>query len=143
METDLGKLALSYRDKGCNCAQAVALAFASYVDLDEATLYRITEGFGGGMGGHDGTCGAISGAVTILSLLYSSGVVGQISKEQTYRMVKEHFDRFVAQAGSSICKELLGQERGKPLHSCSDCIEDSATILAELLNNEIVRAKQL
>lgn len=141
MEKNWGKLALSYRDKGCNCAQAVALAFASYVDLDEGTLYRITEGFGGGMGGYDGTCGAISGAVTILSLLHSSGVVGQITKEQTYQIVKEHFDRFVAQAGSSVCKELLGHESGEPLHSCSDCIEDSANILATLLDNKIVSAR--
>ena len=35
---------------GCNCAQAVALAFADALPLDEATLMKLAAGYGAGMG---------------------------------------------------------------------------------------------
>ena len=34
---------------GCNCAQAVLLAFSDRTGLDEAAAMRIASGFGGGM----------------------------------------------------------------------------------------------
>ncbi len=34
----------------CNCAQAVALAFADKLPLPEETLKKLTAGCGGGMG---------------------------------------------------------------------------------------------
>lgn len=35
---------------GYNCAQAVACAFAEEAGVDKATVFRIAEGFGSGMG---------------------------------------------------------------------------------------------
>lgn len=43
---------------GCNCAQAVALAFADVLPLDEATLMKLAAGYGAGMGCMEATCGA-------------------------------------------------------------------------------------
>ena len=34
---------------GCNCAQAVALAFADLLPLDEQTLMKLAAGYGAGM----------------------------------------------------------------------------------------------
>ena len=42
--------ALENHSKGYNCAQAVACAFCDLVSMDENTLFKITEGFGAGMG---------------------------------------------------------------------------------------------
>ena len=38
-------------DKGYNCAQSVACTYADLVGLDEATMFKVTEGLGKGMGG--------------------------------------------------------------------------------------------
>ena len=36
--------------KGYNCSQAVALAFADLIDMDESLLLRAVSSFGGGLG---------------------------------------------------------------------------------------------
>ena len=43
--------------EGCNCAQAVFLAFAEE-KLDRETALKIASGFGGGMAGMRDVCGA-------------------------------------------------------------------------------------
>ena len=43
------KAVAKYRN-GYNCCQAVACVFADETGMDEAVLYKIGEGFGGGMG---------------------------------------------------------------------------------------------
>ena len=57
--------AIELHDKGCNCAQAVACAFAEEIGVPEETLFAAAEGFGLGMGGMAATCGAVSGAVML------------------------------------------------------------------------------
>lgn len=52
--------AIELHDRGCNCAQAVACAFAEEIGVPEETLFAAAEGFGLGMGGMEGTCGAVS-----------------------------------------------------------------------------------
>lgn len=117
--------AVQLNGQGYNCAQSVACAFSDILDLDENTIFRLSEGFGGGMGGYDGTCGAISGAVLVISLVNSAGNATQPSKEKTYTLVKELFDRFVEETGSSVCKELKGMDTGLPLYPCLDCIKEA------------------
>ena len=59
---DRYQIATDYHNRGYNCCQSVCFAFLDQVDLDEKTLFRVTEGLGLGMGGMEGTCGAISAA---------------------------------------------------------------------------------
>ena len=49
--------AIELHDRGCNCAQAVACAFAEEIGVPEETLFAAAEGFGLGMGGMEATCG--------------------------------------------------------------------------------------
>ena len=44
--------AIELHDRGCNCAQAVACAFAEEIGVPEETLFAAAEGFGLGMGGN-------------------------------------------------------------------------------------------
>ena len=46
--------------EGCNCAQAVLLAFAEE-KMDRETAMKLSSGFGGGMAGMRNTCGTVSG----------------------------------------------------------------------------------
>ena len=52
-------------DKGYNCAQAVACTYCDLFGYKEEDVFRMTEGFGLGMGCMAGTCGALSGAVLL------------------------------------------------------------------------------
>ena len=61
VETRVEK-AIEKRDRGYNCAQAVACTYCDLVGLDEKTMFKVIEGFGSGLANMHGTCGAVSGA---------------------------------------------------------------------------------
>lgn len=133
MDTQYVQRAVEYRNRGCNCAQSTALAFLPLLDIEESTLYKITEGFGAGMGGYDGTCGALSGVVAVISLLKSSGTVEHVTKEETYRLTKQLYDRFLNKNGSCVCRDLKGIDTQIELRSCMGCIEDAVLLTQEIL----------
>ena len=117
-----------------NCAQAVACAFAEDFEIDPQLVFKMCEGFGLGMGCMNGTCGAISGAVAILGLKNSDGNLSSPStKLNTYHLSKMLHDQFNTKNNSTICSELKGIHTGKPLRSCSGCIEDAVEILEQIL----------
>ena len=59
--------------RGYNCAQIVLCSYAEELGIDEETLFRISEGFGAGMGGMMQTCGAVTAMFMALGLANSSG----------------------------------------------------------------------
>lgn len=121
-------------DKGYNCAQAVACTYADLVGLDEETLFKLTEALGAGMGGMEGTCGAVSGACVLAGLVNSTGnLETPNSKGQTYKLSREIVNEFLDKNSSVVCKELKGVTTGKVLRPCSDCIKDAAKIAEEVL----------
>lgn len=120
---------------GYNCAQAVACALAPEIGADTEACYVLSEGFGGGMGGHTETCGAISGGVMALGQVSSGGTaLYGTTKKRTYELTQELVERFGAKNGSTICCELKGAgcDHG-PLRSCPGCIEDAVKITAEII----------
>lgn len=72
MESRVAKT-IELHKKGYNCAQAVACAYCDLVGVDEDTMFKMAEGFGAGMGGMEGTCGAVSGAVLLAGMHNSHG----------------------------------------------------------------------
>lgn len=129
------ELAIAYHDKKYNCAQAVALAFADEVGIDKETLFKICEGCGLGMGGMEGTCGAVTGAVILAGLKNSDGSLDDPkTKASTYQLSKEILRQFQSKNGSTVCKDLKGVETGKVLRSCPDCIMDAVEIAQDVLN---------
>lgn len=134
MESKYVLNARALRAKGYNCAQAVACAFIDEVPVDEKTLFAIMEGFGGGMGGKDATCGAVSGAVAIASLLSSKGDVASGTKAATYALASSMVSSFLEQNQSLVCKTLLGKENGVVLRDCELCIEDAVRLAESVLN---------
>lgn len=120
---------------GYNCAQAVACTYADLFGMDEQTAFRATEGFGLGMGGMEGTCGALTGACFLAGLANSDGDLGQPgTKGSTYKISREILDRFHEMNGSTTCRELkgIGSEHG-PLRACPGCVEDACRIVEETL----------
>jgi len=93
---------------GFNCAQAVVTSFADRFDTDKETLFLASNGFGGGMGRMQEVCGAVSGGIMTIGLLFGRGEVDSIeNQETTYRKVRELITRFKTEFGSISCKDLL------------------------------------
>ena len=70
-----GERAQQNFENGCNCAQAVLLAFSDLTGLDEKTAMKLAASFGGGMGRMREVCGAVSGMFMALGLLCDSGEI--------------------------------------------------------------------
>ena len=128
------ELAINLHDKKYNCAQSVACAFAEEVGVDMEVLFRACEGFGLGMGGMAGTCGAISGAVMLASFKNSDGNLDSpASKQATYALAKEIVAKFEERNKATRCRDLKGIDTGTVLRSCPGCIEDAVEIVQEVL----------
>ncbi|MEG1987725.1 MAG: C-GCAxxG-C-C family protein, partial [Oscillibacter sp.] len=98
----------AYHKEGYNCAQSVLGAFGDLIGEEKSTM-AVAGGFGGGIGGsHAELCGAVSGGVMVLSLLFphteGSDTAG---KRQIYATAKEFRRRFEAIFGLTRCGELL------------------------------------
>lgn len=120
--------------RGYNCAQIVLCSYAEELGIDEETLFRISEGFGAGMGGMMQTCGAVTAMFMALGLANSSGDLQACdTKQQTMKKVRELAAEFEKKNGSIVCRELKGIDTGKVLRSCDGCIEDGIRILGEYL----------
>ena len=101
--------------KGYNCSQSVVLAFADMIDIDEATLSKLSSSFGGGMGRMREVCGTVSGALLVLGQLCGySDPKDSRSKTEHYHLVQEFARRFKEINGTIICRELLQGVRTKP-----------------------------
>ena len=110
-ESPRGQRALALFKEGYNCSQAVALAFADLIGMDEKLLARVTSSFGGGMGRMREVCGAVSGMFFVAGALYGHeepGAVGQQEKAAHYARIQELAGEYRAVNGSIICRELLG-----------------------------------
>lgn len=126
--------AIELHNKGFNCAQAVACAFAEEIGVPEEVLFSACEGFGLGMGGMGATCGAVSGAVMLAGLKNSCGNPKHPgTKASTYQLTRAITGEFEQKNGSLVCKELKGVETGKVLRSCPDCIMDAVELAEKIL----------
>ena len=139
-------LALKYFSEGFNCAQSVIVSFADILNIDEETALRIASGFGGGMGGMQKTCGAVTGAFIIIGFLRGKyKVEDEKAKEITNNLIQEFTNKFVYLYGSIDCKELinynLNTKEGKEQaieadvfnKKCTNFIKHSVDLLEEIV----------
>ncbi|MDI3507168.1 MAG: hypothetical protein PWQ69_1148 [Methanomicrobiaceae archaeon] len=95
--------------RGYNCAQAVSSVFAGDAGVPEEVILGIATGFGGGVGHTGGTCGAVSGAVIAIGLLFgTTGPDEKEAKDLTYEITREFVTRCAEKNGTVSCTELLG-----------------------------------
>ena len=95
--------------EGCNCAQAVFLAFAEE-KMDRQTALKIASGFGGGMAGMRDVCGAVSGMFLAYGLLRGpADPTDRAAKTKSYEVLRQLAGEFETRNGSLICRQLLGR----------------------------------
>ena len=114
--------ALEMHARGFNCAQCVAVSTCGQVGLDQDAVFRLVEGFGGGMGGFTQVCGALSGAVAVVSQASSNGMEACNSKKQTYAWVKLLVEDFQQRFGSTSCEDLRPDEPELRMPTCNGYI---------------------
>lgn len=142
-----GKEARALFEQGYNCAQSVAGVFAAEMGLERETVVRMISPFGGGMGRLREVCGAFSGALFVLGMLYGydDAAAGE-EKHRLYKEVQALAAAFTAENGSIVCRELLGLRAGasdpKPAERtaqyyhercCSDAVESAAVLMEEFI----------
>ena len=134
MSNSKAELANAMHDRKYNCCQSVACAAADEAGMDMATLFKVCEGFGNGMGCTQSVCGALAGAVVLAGCVTSDGNLDDPqTKRQTTALSKEMLNRFKEKTGAILCKELKGVETGVVLCSCPDCITAGVEVVQEVL----------
>ena len=139
---DYCELAKKYHDMGMNCAQSLLLAYRDKTGMDEETCCGVASAFGGGVR-CGGICGAISGAVMVLGMLYPHTMEnGNEGKQRATKLTKEFQRRFVEQFGYLNCRELLAAKDIEPMpvtkeldvtDHCGVMIVSAAEILFDML----------
>ena len=146
-------VAYAYRKQGLSCSQSVACAFADLVDMPLPALLAAAGAFGGGVGGsHEELCGAVSGGVLVLSLLYPQTEANdKEGKMRIYAKAKEFRRRFEEIFGLTRCGELLkarpgvtdknpaAQRLGVTAH-CDNMIVTAVEIVEQMLAEDPAKA---
>jgi C_GCAxxG_C_C family probable redox protein len=83
------------------------------VGLDEKTALKVSSGFGGGMDCAE-TCGAVTGAYMVIGMKHGHFTSDPNAKAKTKDLVKQFNEKFKAEHGSLICKELTGFDISTP-----------------------------
>lgn len=142
--------AISYFRDHFNCSQAVFTVFGTENGFSEDHCLRLACGFGGGMGRQQLTCGAVTGAAMALGTRYGKGINDpEDNKARTYEKVRELFNEFQKQHGSTNCRELLQnldmndpddymviQKLNLFVTHCEKYVSDSVLITEKLLSEK-------
>ena len=103
---------------GCNCCQAVVLAFADKLGVDINTAKKMSAPFGRGLSGLREVCGCVSGMALVCGLTDNGNLVKPLA------------EKFRAENGDIVCGKLL--QMGK--RPCSEMVAQAAQLLEEALD---------
>ncbi len=114
MDNRHAKKAVDYYSNNFNCTQGVFTAYAVERGIDEKLALKLATNFGGGARKGE-MCGAVSGALMVLGLMYGHSESEDLeTKARSYALSEEYMDRFIRENGSVVCRELLGYDLSKP-----------------------------
>ena len=145
MENKHAEKAVDYYSNNFNCTQGVFTTYAIEHGIDEKLALKLATNFGGGARKGE-LCGAVSGALMVLGLLYGHSESDDLdTKAKAYAMSEEYMNRFIQKNGSVVCRELRGYDLSKPEEKavimeknlfrtlCPEMIRSAVEILDELL----------
>lgn len=113
MIDEVAKQAETYFKEGLFCAESVLMAIAEGHGIQSDFIPKIATGFCAGIARTSGICGAVSGGIMAIGMLF-----GRNAKEQTvddcYRLIRSFLQAFEARFGSTTCKTLTGCQLDTP-----------------------------
>ncbi|MDR2938650.1 MAG: C-GCAxxG-C-C family protein [Prevotellaceae bacterium] len=147
IEERVARAVALFKTEGYSCAQAVLLAYADLFDLDENLAATLAAPFGGGIGRLREVCGTVSGMCMIAGLRWPNADPKDTeAKKRLYAVEQELAEKFRAENGSIVCRELLGlsEKKDSPTPSprtpqyyakrpCAEYVAISARIIGEKL----------
>lgn len=136
--------------QGYNCSQSVFLAYSDLLGVEPTLAATLSGPLGGGMGRLREVCGAVSGMSLIAGFLAPCpDPTVRESKAATYALVQSFAERFRAENGAIVCRELLGltcrKEEPVPAERTADyyrkrpCVELVACA-ARIVGEHLLRA---
>ena len=133
-------------NSGFNCAQSVFSTYSEQFGINKTDALRISCGFGGGMGRKQEVCGAATGAIMLIGCKHGkTKKEDTTSTDETYKLVRDFFDKFIAKHGSLLCKELVGcnlmtpegqkafKDQNMKELKCNRYVHDAVEIIEDIL----------
>jgi C_GCAxxG_C_C family probable redox protein len=116
-----------------NCAETMLYAANEEYSMNfsKETLKTVAA-FGGGMA-IESVCGAITGALAVIGILFTKEKAHESDKIKNLTM--EFFNEFQKKLGTFNCKELKEKYKTDELR-CGVMVEEAALILDEIINKE-------
>lgn len=100
--------AVNYFSQKLHCSQSVLASFADECGITEEQAIKLGSCFGTGMRKGE-VCGAVTGALMVLGLLYGQKKAGDTDGRQRANKVDDlMMNRFKEKCGSYLCNDLLG-----------------------------------
>jgi len=140
------KLAESYAGQRFLCSESCLMALAKCQGVESPLIPRIATGFGAGVGRSGETCGAVTGAVMSLSIMYGRDKVEPMKDRRPYWYAAELLNRFREEHGELRCPALLGLDIAVPadyeeynkknlwLHNCTKYILSATSIAWDIID---------
>jgi C_GCAxxG_C_C family probable redox protein len=123
--------AMEIQQEGYNCAETVMkMAGKYYIGEMSVDHGHIVTGFGGGIGrSRDEACGALTGAVVAMSILFGRSDC-EIDVDPTHKVVSDFRDRFLNKFGNTICGKLRhGYEGDEARSMCHNMTAETVVML--------------
>ena len=106
--------AIGYFSSKMHCSQSVLAAFSEECGISEEQAFRLGSCFGSGMRKGE-VCGACTGALMVLGLLYGETHLGNMEERELSNHINDlMMGRFKEANGSYICNDLLGYDISTP-----------------------------
>ena len=115
------ELGFEYEKNYRGCGQCLVAAVQDVLDLRNDVVFKSLTGYagGGGIVGDSG-CGAYVGGILILSLLLGRERDNFADPEgirfKSYELARKLHDRFIAEYGSAICRNIQMKLMGRPYY---------------------------
>lgn len=137
---NISKIANSLAQEGFHCSESILIAFERILPskLEKQTICASTP-FAGGIGRNhiDEICGALSGGLMVIGLLFGRAEA-HTNDDYCQYLAGVFYNRFYEHFGSVNCKYLRDNwVRKSGQENCYDLIEQSSTILLDLLEKKI------
>lgn len=134
------ELSLRYFRNGLYCSEAVVRAFNEIYQLGlPESNYKLTTGFGSGLGESGCACGAVTGGVAVIGLVAGREKAYQ-SERIAYLAVKQLHDRFRAKHKAICCRVLTKSVQWNSAEHkklCEQYVIDAAVWTDELLQTQL------
>jgi C_GCAxxG_C_C family probable redox protein len=133
-------LSLKYFRNGLYCSEAILRAFNEVYQLGyPENLYKISTGFGAGMGEAKCSCGSVTGGVMVLSLIAGRNANFE-SERLAFTLANELHDRFKAKHKALCCRVLTKNVQwGSAEHKiqCEEYVIDAAIATDKIIKSAL------